>query len=248
MIPQFEAYMLPLLQYLADGKEHSTDECANAMCDHFHLTEEERNAVDSRHLNIVKSRMGWAKSYMKMAGLILNDKKGKYTISPEGRKVLQENPQVINRDFLLRYPSFQAFFNGSRQKKEKKEVHVNSNTNEQTPLEQMTSAYDLISHQLASEIVDKVMAQSPQFFERLVVDLLRKMGYGISSKVTQYSGDGGIDGIIEEDKLGLDNIYIQAKRWSPDNKVSRPALQAFIGAIADHGGSKGVFITTSSFT
>ena len=246
MIPQYETFMLPLLQFLGDGKEHSTSECAGAMASFFNLTEEEKETTDDRNIPVYRSRMGWAKTYMKNAGLVENNKKGIYLITGEGRKVLVEHPSKIDRNYLLKYPSFREFQKRSGNKTFKQ--HIEEESDGKTPLESMTAAYKELSSQLASDLLDKVLSESPEFFERLVVDLLRKMGYGISSKVTRFSGDGGIDGIIEEDKLGLDNIYIQAKRWAKDNKVSRPQLQAFIGAMADRGGSKGVFITTSSFT
>lgn len=251
-IPDYQTLMLPLLQYLSDGKEHQINECANAIAKHFKLTEKQQNQLlPNSNYPILKDRMGWAKSYMKMAGLIKNDKRGIYQITDAGLSLIKSNPQTINNQLLMQYPSFQEFLNKSqpsqKSKTEKDTEDINLEEEKRTPSEMMREALGQVNHQLGEDLIDKVISMSPQFFERLVIELMEKMGYG-EGKITNYTKDGGIDGIINEDKLGLGKIFIQAKRYQRGNNVGSPMTDAFVGAITKKGGNKGVFITTSDFT
>jgi restriction system protein len=202
---------------------------------------------------VFDNRVGWARTYLKKAGLIDSPKRAAFIITEEGKRVLSQNPSRIDVKFLRSYPSFIAFQSATRTESntEDKSLPAN-NSNDRTPEENLEIAYQSLRKALAEELLDKVINLSPAFFERLVVELLVRMGYGGSiqdaGKAIGKSGDEGIDGIIKEDKLGLDVIYIQAKKWKPDNVVGRPELQKFVGALAGQGAKKGIFITTSSFT
>ena len=255
MIPDFESIMLPLLKYLGDGKEHSINECANALAIQFHLTEEEVNQkTKTGNYTLFKDRLGWAKSYLKMAGLLHNEKKGIYVISSEGKKLLASNPSNINKDYLKRYPSFVKFVTptGFQSTVGIGPVQAESAAinDKRTPDEVMRDAYEQIKSQLADDLLDKIIAKDAHHFEELVVRLLVKMGYGNEGDAyaTPLTNDEGIDGVINEDKLGLDKIFIQAKKWDKDSTIGRPEIQKFIGAVLSHGGSKGVFITTARFS
>jgi restriction system protein len=249
-IPDYQSCMLPLLQFAKDGNEHPTQEAIEALAKHFHLTEAElAELLPSGTQSIFANRLGWARTYMKKAGLLEYPKRGQFKITSRGLDVLVQKPERISAAFLKQFPEFQEFQNLSRSSQESvPEVALDER---QTPEEQIETAYSEIRTALASELLSKVKTASPGFFERLVVDLLLKMGYGGSrsdaGRAIGKSGDGGIDGIINEDRLGLDVVYIQAKRWN-DSAVSRPEIQKFVGALTGHRARKGVFITTSIFT
>lgn len=246
MIPEFQMFMLPFLEFLKDGKEHSLKECVEAMKQHFNLTDEDMAVkLPSGTDTVVRNRTQWSRTYLSKAGIVDTVSKGVYKINKEGLKLLSENPQMITSKMLnSRYPSFKAFSSGTSSNMSPAVEEVIS---QQTPEALIEDSIQKINSQLADELIDKVMEQSPQFFEGLVVELLEKMGYGSGFK-TQYSHDDGIDGVINEDTLGLDVIHIQAKRWNKNNKVSQKELQSFVGAMSGNGGQKGVFITTSSYT
>jgi restriction system protein len=202
---------------------------------------------------IFDNRVGWAKTYLKKAGLLDSPKRATFVITDLGRQTLAKNPDRVDAKYLRQFPAFLEFQNASRNNNESEEDETTIiENNEQTPEESLDKAYQRIRKSLASELLNKVVDLSPAFFERLVVELLVKMGYGGSikdaGKAMGKSGDEGIDGTIKEDKLGLDIIYIQAKRWKPGNVVGRPELQKFVGALAGQGAKKGIFITTSNFT
>ncbi len=248
-IPDFQSIMLPLLQYCGDGKEHSISETVDALADHFKLTEEERKTLlPSGVQEQFRNRVSWAKSYLKMAGLLETPQRGIFKITDLGRNVLQKKPPAINIRFLNQFPDYAAFRNTNRQKSDS----LNDSATEQTetPEEQLESAYEKVRSGLAAEILQILKSCSPSFFEWIVVDVIVKMGYGGSrldaGKAIGKSGDGGIDGIIKEDKLGLDTIYIQAKRW--ENTIGRPEIQKFVGALTGQRAKKGLFITTANFT
>jgi restriction system protein len=196
------------------------------------------------------NRTAWAKTYLKKAGLIDSPKQGIVVISKRGLDVLKKKPSSINVKFLKQFSEFVEFQTSKRE--DEIETETNDEQSTQTPEELLETAYQKIRKSLASELINKVVELSPAFFEKLVVELLVKMGYGGSikdaGKAMGKSGDEGIDGTIKEDKLGLDIIYIQAKRWKPGNVVGRPELQKFVGALAGQGAKKGIFITTSNFT
>jgi restriction system protein len=216
----------------------------------FNLSEAERKELlASGQQPIFDNRVGWARTYLKKAGLLDSPRRAYLTISPQGLSVLKKNPARIDVKFLRQFPAFLEFHSASRNNNEEE---PNIELSIQTPEELLDQAYQRIRKDLAAELLSKVLELSPAFFERLVVELLVKMGYGGSiqdaGKAVGRSGDEGIDGTIKEDKLGLDIIYIQAKRWKPGNIVGRPEIQKFVGALAGQGAKKGIFITTSSFT
>jgi restriction system protein len=249
MIPDFQTIMLPFLQILSDGEEHTTNETNQKLATHFNLTEEELNEfLPSGAAKTFPNRVAWAKSHFKMAGLIENTKRSSFKITDAGKRFLEENPNEINLKIIKNIPAYQE-----RTGRIKDDNTVSDNNNEEiesTPEEILENSYLSIRKNLAQELLIKIKNSSPSFFESLVVELLVKMGYGGSIKDAGRSigrsGDESIDGIIKEDKLGLDVIYVQAKRW--ENVVGRPEIQKFVGALAGQGAKKGVFITTSRFT
>lgn len=251
MIPDYQSIMLPLLKHISDGKEHKMRDVTDSLANKFGVTEEEqKELLPSGAAPIFYNRTAWAKTYLKKAGLIDSPKQGIVVISKQGLDVLKKKPNSINVKFLKQFPEFIEFQTTKKEDELESETSVDQSA--QTPEELLESAYQKIRKSLASEIINKVIELSPAFFEKLVVELLVKMGYGGSikdaGKAVGKSGDEGIDGTIKEDKLGLDVIYIQAKRWKSGNVVGRPELQKFVGALAGQGAKKGIFITTSSFT
>lgn len=246
-IPDYQSIMLPLLKFAGDKKEHSIREAIEYIANSFNLTEEERREVlPSGQQYIIDNRVGWARTYLKNAGLLESTKRSYFKITDLGLEVLQKAPKEINVKFLEQFPQFVEFRNLRREKGEEEKEESLS----QTPQELLEYGYQRIKKDLASELLNLVKQASPRFFEKLVVELLIKMGYGGSlkdaGKAIGQSGDGGIDGIIKEDKLGLDVIYIQAKRW--ENVVGSKEVRNFVGSLAGQKANKGVFITTSSFT
>lgn len=250
-IPDYQTIMLPLLQFVADGKEYVFKDIVAALGQQFQLTDEELSEVlPSGGSLLFPNRVGWARTYLKKAGLLDSPKRGTVIITNRGLKILKTNPERIDNSLLKQFPEFLEFQNL------KKDVAVfpkaNPENDNQTPEETIDEAYQRIRQSLAQELLDTVKNMSPAFFERLVVELLVKMGYGGSikeaGKAVGKTGDEGIDGTIKEDKLGLDIIYIQAKRWKAGNIVGRPELHKFVGALAGQGAKKGIFITTSSFS
>lgn len=253
MIPDYQTLMLPLLKITADGNEYHTRDLTEALSNEFQLTDEERKEMlASGNQAIFDNRVGWAKTYLKKAGLLASPKRATFVITDLGRQTLAKNLDRIDNRYLRQFPSFLEFQNISHNGDETEEGTESLEIQKQTPEETLDKAYQSIRESLAFDLLNKVVQLSPAFFERLVVELLVKMGYGGSikdaGKAIGKSGDEGIDGTIKEDKLGLDIIYIQAKRWSPGNTVGRPELQKFVGALAGQGAKKGIFITTSSFS
>lgn len=252
MIPDYQSIMLPLLETISDSKEHKMRNVTDELAIKLGVTEEEqKELLPSGVAPVFYNRTAWAKTYLKKAGLIDSPKQGIVVISKRGIEVLKKKPTFINVKFLKQFTEFVEF---QTSKREDGVIETDSNEDQsiQTPEESLETAYQKIRKSLASELINKVVELSPAFFEKLVVELLVKMGYGGSikdaGKAMGKSGDEGIDGTIKEDKLGLDIIYIQAKRWKPGNVVGRPELQKFVGALAGQGAKKGIFITTSNFT
>ncbi len=248
-IPDYESIMLPLLKHIADGKEHQMAEDRDILADRvFHLTEDERRVLQpSGRSKTYDNRFGWARTYLTKAGLIEVTGRGRYKITQRGLDIVKSDPPAINNDFLMQFPEFKEFKMGSRQNNSgDKTVKIPP----QTPEEVLEAAYTELRQQLAQDILKRVMDCDPSFFEGLVVDLLVKMGYGGSRKDAGEAigriGDGGIDGRIKEDRLGLDTIYIQAKRW--EGSIGRPVVQAFAGSLEGQRAKKGILITTSQFT
>lgn len=253
MIPDYQTLMLPLLKLVSDGHEHKYRDIIENLAAIYEMTAEERKELlASGNQAIFDNRVGWAKTYLKKAGLIDSPKRAIFVISDLGRETLSKNPERIDAKYLRQFPAFIEFQNASRNDNENEEEATGIDVRDQTPDENLDKAYQRIRKSLASELLNRVVELSPAFFERLVVELLVKMGYGGSIKdagnALGKSGDEGIDGTIKEDKLGLDIIYIQAKRWKTGNVVGRPEIQKFVGALAGQGAKKGIFITTSNFT
>jgi len=248
-IPDFQTVMLPLLKSLKDGQEHQMREIIEKLAQEFNLTDEERKALlPSGQQFIFDNRVGWAKTYLKKAGLIDTPLKGYIKITDRGRQVLEQSPPEITINYLRQFKEFKEWISAPKMDREQQGKEPTKEN--LTPEEVIESAYKELREDLASELIKKVKSCSPSFFERLVVDLLLAMGYGGSRKdagmAIGRSGDEGIDGIIKGDKLGLDVVYIQAKRW--ENPVSRPEIQKFAGALMGKKAKKGIFITTSSFS
>jgi restriction system protein len=248
-IPGYQAVMLPLLSQLQDGKEHSLGELREALAARLGLGPEERDQLlPSGNQGVFENRVGWARTYLKKAGLLEYVRRGVLRITPRGQKVLAESPAAIDVKYLEQFPEFLEF----RHKKEATTFTQIESRRFETLDEVIESAYQQLRSQLTSDVLDQVRAVSWKFFERLVVDVLVKMGYGGSRKEAgqafQQGGDEGIDGIIKEDRLGLDIIYVQAKRWRDGRTVGRPEIQKFAGALQGKRARKGVFITTSDFS
>ncbi len=254
-IPPFQETMFPLLKTLSNGQEFGAKYVIETVSDTFNLSDDERKQMlPSGNQRVIANRCLWALSYMKKAQLIVSPKRGVYKITERGLDALKSGITNIGIEYLSQYPEFQEFRNRkSDQQNETEQDDVQPiQISEKTPEEILDNAYQGIRRTLESDILEKVYSQTPEFFERLVIELLVKMGYGGSiseaGKAIGKSGDEGIDGVIKEDKLGLDIIYIQAKRWAYDNVVGRPEIQKFVGALAGQGAKKGIFITTSRFT
>tara|TARA_B100000767_G_scaffold274343_1_gene307013 strand:+ start:6982 stop:7908 length:927 start_codon:yes stop_codon:yes gene_type:complete len=248
-IPKYDEIQIPALKILSDGTPRKRIEIEEPLSIHFKLTEEERNQMyDSGNGPVFMDRVQWALSYLNMAGLVSKPKRGIYQINEEGRKIL-ENPasikQYIGNKLLTREPNKKKSTNKKIESSEKIE-------NDLTPEESLFVSYQGIRKSVYREIIDTILSKNPREFEKLVVQLLQRMGYGgeikNSGQVTQYSNDKGIDGIIREDILGFGRINIQAKRYAIENNVPREDIQKFVGALAVAQSDKGVFITTSDFT
>lgn len=249
-IPDFQTLMLPLLRSYADGEIHSINEAVESLAREFKLTEEElRHLLPSGRQPTFRNRVAWARTYLSKAGLLSSPKRAHFRITPNGQAALAATPARIDIGYLNTFPEFVKFRTTKHEDVPSATPPVPTEQRE-NPEEQIESAYAQLRRALASDLLTRIQVAAPDFFERLVVELLLKMGYGGSrqdaGRAIGRSGDGGIDGIINEDRLGLDSIYLQAKRW--ENPVGRPEIQKFAGALAEHRAKKGVFITTSSFT
>ncbi|MGF6926518.1 restriction system protein [Chitinophaga sp. W2I13] len=252
-IPDYQTIMLPLLKQLSDRKEYLFKDVIALLGKQFELTEEEMSELlPSGQSLLFANRVGWARTYLKKAGLLDSPRRGVVCITERGLQVLKGNPKKIDNNLLKQFPEFVEFQNIKKEESGSLEQIDTTQVEQQTPEETIDLAYQSIRQSLAQELIDTVRRLSPAFFERLVVELLVKMGYGGSmkdaGKAIGKTGDEGIDGTIKEDKLGLDIIYIQAKRWQAGNIVGRPELHKFVGALAGQGAKKGIFITTSSFS
>jgi restriction system protein len=252
-IPDFQTIMLPLLKHCAQNlTEISTNRAIDALAQHFKLTEQElQELLPSGNQFTFTNRVGWAATYLKKAKLLEPTRRGYFKITARGQELVANNPSKINIKFLQQYPEFLEFQNLRGTRKHNEKIIDNDSNNEITPSEALEEAYQTLRNEIAEELLEKIKGVSPSFFEKLVVELLVKMGYGGSridaGKAIGKTNDGGIDGIIKEDKLGLDVIYIQAKRWN-NNSIGRPEVQQFSGALQGQHANKGIFITTSNFT
>lgn len=248
MIPDYQTIMLPLLNQLADQQEHSLQDTIEHISNQFNVTSEERRKLlPSGQQTIIHNRVGWSRTYMKKAGLIESTRRGYFRITQRGLEVLNRNLNRIDVNMLEEFPEFREF---RSLKKPRTIPRVKGAESTLTPQELLADAVETLRNELADELLEQLKTSSPTLFENIVVDLLVKMGYGGSwedaAKAIGRSGDEGIDGIINEDRLGLDVIYIQAKRWN--GTVGRPEVQKFAGALMGQKARKGVFITTSNFT
>ena len=252
-IPSYERMMPIVLAALQDDASHSLRQVYDAVCAHYAFTPEQLSqTLPSGRQTTVRSRVGWAKTYLVKAGLIAQPKRGICLITARGKAALASGQPIDNR-YLAQFGEFVAFSLASSESSATPLAVAQqpSIPSQQTPQEQIEQALAALNNSLADELLGEILALSPRFFEQLVVDLMVAMGYGGSGQeagqTTRYSSDGGIDGIIKEDKLGLDSIYLQAKRYT-DKTVGRPEIQAFAGALDLHRARKGVFITTSGFS
>ena len=252
-IPDYQALMLPVLRLAATGVTRVPD-AATAIADQLGLTEAEREEMlPSGRQRVLHNRIHWAKFYMAKAGLIDSPARGRFVASAEGLALLATQPAAITVETLKTYPAFAQFYAGDAQASPAEALVAEAAaTATATPEEQIDAAQSVLHAALKTELLQRVLAQSPAFFERAIVDLLVAMGYGGSHEGAALSlgrsGDGGVDGVIDEDRLGLDRIYVQAKRYAPHVGVGRPDVQGFVGSLVGFGATKGVFVTTSSFS
>ena len=249
-IPKYKEFFNGILDVLSDKKEKKGKDITQQVADIFNISEKDRKELlPSGNQLVIDSRVGWGRTYLKKAGLIESKKRGYFNISQEGLNLLKKGEKITLKT-LEKYPSFRDFRYGSSNEieDEKNEIIEKASL---SPEEQIEFSFSEVNSELAINVLEEVKKQSPEFFEKLVIDLLIEMGYGGSrksaGKAVGKSGDEGIDGIIDEDRLGLDKIYIQAKRYS-ENSIGRPELQRFVGALGGKGAKKGIFITTSRFT
>ena len=249
-IPDYQTCMLPFLRHLSDGADHTLRDAEESLAEHFKLTSTERaELLPSGQQGVFKNRIGWARTYLKKAGLLESPKRGVFKITARGLKTIASVPTRIDAKYLEQFPEFVEFRDVSKPESGSVAA-VELPPSKTTPEEAIELAHQGLREQLAAELITRILSCSPTFFEQLVVELLVKMGYGGSRRDAGerigQTGDGGIDGIIKEDKLGLDTIFIQAKRWQ--GSVGRPEIQKFVGALQGQRAKKGVFITTSSYT
>lgn len=246
-VPGYEEFMLPLLQLAGNNQEYSMAEARDKMVEVFNLSNEDlRELLPSGKQAVFSNRIGWTKTYLLKAGLLESKTRGRFNITERGMEVLHKTPPAIDRKYLMKFREFREFVGAT----DNMATTDPSKKKTETPEEVLEAAVEELNNTLIQEVLKKVLDSPPSFFEQLVVDLLLAMGYGGSRKDAGHaigkSGDEGIDGIIKEDKLGLDIIYIQAKRWA--NPIGRPDIQKFVGALAGQRAKKGVFLTTSDFT
>lgn len=247
-IPDYQTLMLPLLNFASDGREHSIHEAVKVLADQFKLSNDElKELLPSGQQEVFLNRVGWARTYMKKAGLLDSPKRGVFIITDRGKKVLSTNPSKIDNKLLTNYDEFKEFKRKKRKQEEESDI---LEFQDKTPEEAFETAYENLRTELSSEILEHLRKSDPSLFEKIVIEVLVKMGYGgtlrDAGKAIGKSGDEGIDGIIKEDRLGLDIIYVQAKRW--EGNIGRPEIQKFAGALQGQRAKKGIFITTSSFS
>ena len=250
-IPDFQTLMLPILQTLADGKEHPNSEVLDSLAHRFELTDDDRKELlPSGQDFVFRNRIGWARTHMKAAGLIDNPNRGAFVITKSGQDLLARQPTKVTMKVLHTYDAYREFRKRHKSAVEAGPEVTGNEEQTKTPEELIEEAHEILRESLAGQILDQLKACSASFFEKVVVEVLVKMGYGGSRKdagqAIGKSGDEGIDGIIKEDRLGLDIIYIQAKKW--DGTISRPEVQKFAGALQGKRAKKGIFITTSDFS
>ena len=263
-VPDYQSFMRPLLAYAQDGSEKNIGEAIKLLADEFGLSDDDRaQMLPSGKQTLLANRVHWALTYLAKAGALTRTRRSHFVITERGKALLQEHPDRVTVKVLNQFPEFVVFQSGKPtedgvaggEQVNHQPPTSRSNAslaNASTPDEAIQDAQEIIAERLKSDLLDRIAALSPTFFEQLVVDLVVAMGYGGSRGAVAHrlgkSGDGGIDGIVNEDVLGLDVVYLQAKKYSPDNTVGRPAIQQFAGALVGHGANRGVFITTSTYS
>lgn len=251
-IPKYNELYRPLLEYISDGQARTTAELEEALARQFSLTDADRQERLSSGTLTFCNRIAWARTYLKKAGLVTSPKRGTVQITPEGKDAVDKPGLHIDNDFLATFPSFADFQKGGQTATTAENRPTSAAEDEDSPQDSLDRAYTRIRQTLAEDVLTEIMRQTPAFFEQLVVRLLEVMGYGGSLEnagiVTRASGDEGIDGIVKQDKLGFDQIFIQAKRWDPTACVGRPDIQKFVGALAGQGATRGLFVTTAKFS
>ena len=250
-IPNYQTFMLPVLKSASKGSVYISD-VVKQLADEMHISEEDRKLTISNGSSLLYGRISWAKTYLMQAGLLESVGRGQFTITSAGETLLAQNPKQINNKILEKYPSFNAFKQSSKKKKDNAEIADGSDLDELSPEEAIHQSLESINSSLASELMGKILKANPTFFENLIIKLLIAMGYSNNTdegwEHTGKSGDDGIDGVINQDVLGVDKIYIQAKRYADKHPVSSGELRNFIGALDMCRAVKGVFVTTSEFT
>ena len=249
-LPKYNELYSPFLAAIQDGMPHNISKVKDAIAEQLQLSEESLSEqLPSGTQTVFANRVGWAKTYLKKAGLIESPKRAFVSITSEGKKLLASGVDITDSYLMEKYPAFKDFKKGPSELSPESQVASSPLTaSEETPQETFERVYKSINDALADDLLTEIMNQSSDFFESLVVDLMREMGYG-DGFVTKSSNDGGIDGIIHEDKLGFNLIYIQAKRWKPDTTITKPEIQKFAGAMMGPPKvEKGLFITTAKFS
>lgn len=257
-IPDYQSLMLPVLRLAAEGEKRVAD-VEDRIADDLGLTAEEREELlPSGRQRVLHNRIHWAKFYMSKAGLIASPARGRFVATDAGRALLAQNPERVDVKLLLKRPEFREFYKSSNNAgadTDSSQGEIESRdlgSTSVTPEEQIEASYQAVVAALRADLLDRIGQNSPAFFEGLIVDLLVAMGYGGSHKSAAAqlgrSGDGGVDGVVNEDRLGLDRVYVQAKRYAATNSIGRPDVQAFVGSLVGLGATKGVFVTTSTFS
>jgi restriction system protein len=246
-VPDFQTWFLPMMKRLADGKVHDMTELQDELANELGLSDADKNAMlPSGKQTMYRNRIGWARTYLKKAQLLISPERGVIQITDRGKKLLATNPTELRVKELKKYPEFVEFHTYTKDKDAEGEFVAGNENESETPEELLERVHLGIRKQLELDLLERIKMSPPKFFENLVVDLLLKMGYGGSredaGKTVGRSGDGGIDGVINEDRLGLDVVCIQAKRW--ENTVGRPIVQAFAGSLEGVRAKKGVLIST----
>ncbi|MDD6221635.1 MAG: winged helix-turn-helix domain-containing protein [Lachnospiraceae bacterium] len=250
-VPKYDELMKPFLVAVKDGKVYKIKDVASKLAEQLNLSEDDlAELLPSKRQTVFKNRVGWAKTYLKKAGLLDSPARASVIITEQGKKVVAENPEKINAKYLERFPSFVEFVSSTTSQNKNNAAADAMSKMDLTPDDQLEDAYKQINANLASDLLSEVLKIEPHMFESFVFDLLLKMGYGAveyGSRTTSASGDDGIDGIIMEDKLGFSLIYMQAKKWALDQVVGQPEIQSFVGAITGKHGN-GLFVTTARFS
>ncbi|MBX2988035.1 MAG: restriction endonuclease [Bdellovibrionaceae bacterium] len=252
-IPDFQTLMLPVLKFIASKDISASKEVIAEMVQQFNLSDEDaEKLLPSKTQRVIDNRVYWAQVYLQKAGLVMRPARGRYQVTDEGTAVLARNPSRIDIKFLKQFPAFQKFQALSKGDSITETLDTSASSSEATdPLEELEASYERMKASVCEELLSHARELDPTAFERLVIELLRKMGYGIDPNSVVHrgrTGDGGIDGEISQDRLGLEMIYIQAKRYQEGASVGRPAIQQFVGSLNERKAQKGLFITTSHFS